>query len=184
MSLSQHLRFVPYSAQEAYAASCLGHRTIGIDINPVMTTLARGRCIARGDALWALAAAEEFVASISRRTAYADDPLSCWFAPSAVAIIRNWRNAAIEIGRRRTLAEEGFVMAALFEAARQLARSYRSKNPTWVKVPLPSERAHDRSDVFTRRVVSCGQSKAQLCPTNAPEYVPVIELGSSTDLHL
>jgi len=165
------------------AAAKLGHRAVGVDINPVMTTLARARCVSRPEALSALAEAATAVA-VTEGAIQDDDPLNDWFRPSASRAIRNWQNAAAEVGARRSAAAEGFVLASVFEAAWQLARGYRSKNPTWTKVPLRSGRANDRRNVFSRRVLSCGSAKAELCEERPLKHAPEISVGNSKNLEL
>lgn len=145
------------SGTTTYAASQLGLKSIGIDLNPVMIVVARARLLppSEADHLRPLAATILSNLRASPVTPAADDPLLAWFQPSAAKVIRS-----IEQNIRRSLvgsmtkSPDGIhldrisgtaatLYVALFAACRRLAVSLRSSNPTWIKLPKADD---DRLD--------------------------------------
>lgn len=137
------------SGTTTYAASQLGLKSIGIDLNPVMIIVARARLLppSEADHLRPLAATILSHLRQSPVTLCNDDPLLAWFHPGAARVVRG-----IEQNIRRTLvgnmtkSPEGIQLdrisgtaatlyVALFAACRRLAMSLRSSNPTWIKLP-------------------------------------------------
>lgn len=145
------------SGTTTYAASQLGLKSIGIDLNPVMIIVARARLLppSEADHLRPLAAA---ILSHLRSSTVAindDDPLLSWFQPAAARFVRS-----IEQNIRRTLvggmtkSPDGIhldkisgtaatLYVALFAACRRLALSLRSSNPTWIKLPKTDDERLD-----------------------------------------
>ena len=81
------------SGTTTYAASQLGLKSIGIDLNPVMIIVARARLLppSEADHLRPLAAA---ILSHLRSSTFAindDDPLLPWFQPAAARLVRSIR---------------------------------------------------------------------------------------------
>jgi SAM-dependent methyltransferase len=145
------------SGTTTYAASQLGLKSIGVDLNPVMIIVARARLLppSEADHLRPLAAAILSHLRSSAVTISDDDPLLLWFQPDAARLVRG-----IEQNIRRTLvggmtkSPDGIhldkisgtaatLYVALFAACRRLALSLRSSNPTWIKLPRSKE---DRLD--------------------------------------
>jgi DNA modification methylase len=145
------------SGTTTYAASQLGLKSIGIDLNPVMIIVARARLLppSEADHLRPLAATILSHLRASPVTPADDDPLLAWFQPSAAKVIRS-----IEQNIRRSLvgsmtkSPDGIhldrisgtaatLYVALFAACRRLAVTLRSSNPTWIKIPKAEE---DRLD--------------------------------------
>lgn len=142
------------SGTTTYAASRLGLKSIGIDLNPVMIIIARARLLAPSEAdhLQPLAATILSHAHSSPPTLVKDDALLGWFEPSSAAFIRG-----IEQNIRRSLvgsmtkSPDGIhldrisgtaatLYVALFAACRKLAAPFRSSNPTWLRVPNEAEK--------------------------------------------
>jgi hypothetical protein len=145
------------SGTTTYAASQLGLKSIGIDLNPVMIIVARARLLppTEADHLRPLAATILSHVRGSPTTLAADDPLLSWFQPSAARVVRG-----IEQNIRRTLVGSmtkspagihldrisgtaATLYVALFAACRRLATSLRSSNPTWIKMPKVDEERLD-----------------------------------------
>ncbi|WP_035701198.1 DNA methyltransferase [Bradyrhizobium genomosp. I (2014)] len=145
------------SGTTTYAASQLGLKSIGIDLNPVMIIVARARLLppSEADHLRPLAATILAHLRESPVTLTDEDPLLAWFQPAAARVVRS-----IEQNIRRTLlgsmtkSPDGIhldrisgtaatLYVALFAACRRLAISLRSSNPTWIKLPKADD---DRLD--------------------------------------
>lgn len=145
------------SGTTTYAASQLGLKSLGIDLNPVMIIIARARLLpsSEADHLRPLAATILSHVRASPVLIADEDPLLTWFQPSAARVVRG-----IEQNIRRTLvgsmtkSPDGIhldrisgtaatLYVALFAACRRLAVSLRSSNPTWIKLPKANE---DRLD--------------------------------------
>ena len=135
------------------AASELGIRSFGLDLNPVMVVVAKARQLTEltklsVEPIWARLQ-EEFQA---REKYVAEDPLGAWFRPSTVGLIRSLErgiagllvpessvktSAADSVDHMSDLA--AFFYNALFLAAKQSLSSRRSSNPTWIKRPRTDE---------------------------------------------
>lgn len=141
------------SGTTTYAASQLGLRSIGVDLNPVMIIVARARLLppSEADHLRPLAATILSNARSLPTTLGANDALLGWFDPASAAFIR-----AIEQNIRRSLvggmtrSTDGLhldrisgtaatLYVALFAACRRLASTFRSSNPTWIRLPKSAE---------------------------------------------
>lgn len=145
------------SGTTTYAASQLGLKSLGIDLNPVMIIVARARLLppSEADHLRPLAATILSHVRASPVLIADEDPLLTWFQPPAARVVRG-----IEQNIRRTLvgsmtkSPDGIhldrisgtaatLYVALFAACRRLAVSLRSSNPTWIKLPKAND---DRLD--------------------------------------
>lgn len=137
------------SGTTTYAASQLGLKSIGIDLNPVMIIVARARLLppSEADHLRPLAAT---ILSQLRNTPLViptDDPLLSWFQPDAAKLVRGIeRNIRRSLVGGMTRSPDGIhldkisgtaatLYVALFAACRRLAVSLQSSNPTWIKLP-------------------------------------------------
>lgn len=145
------------SGTTTYAASQLGLKSIGIDLNPVMIIVARARLLppSEADHLRPLAANLLSQLRSSPLVIAPDDPLLSWFQLDAAKLVR-----CIERNIRRSLvggmtkSPDGIhldkisgtaatLYVALFAACRRLAMSLQSSNPTWIKLPKAND---DRLD--------------------------------------
>lgn len=134
------------------AASRLGLQSIGCDLNPVMTVIARARAVHPDDADSIAPLTTKIIASSTRLKLDMDtsDPLLIWFEPATAQILR-----AIETGVRRHLVSDrvssdtttlgnisGLAAAfyvALFAVARRLVVPFQTTNPTWLRRRRQSE---------------------------------------------
>jgi DNA modification methylase len=166
------------------SASAAGHRAYGIDINPVMATISRGRCVSQRSATDILARVSEAASDLPFQEINDDDPLLEWFFPSAAIAIRRW-TAAIEASSSGVAgpAQSGFMFTSLFEAVWKLAENFRSKNPTWIKPPPRSERARTSVIQLDKLMVNAARKKISLLPrTNVRQ--PIIAVGTSRNIQL
>lgn len=140
------------SGTTTFAASSLKLDAIGVDINPVMAIVARARTLpsSEGDALVPLG--RELLEKADRYggSEHAADALHSWFGPLTVGWIRRLERAisttlvsdntrsAGEIQLISALAATYYV--ALFALCRELAATFQTSNPTWLKIAKPGER--------------------------------------------
>jgi SAM-dependent methyltransferase len=135
-------------------AAKLGHTTIGVDRNPALVIVAKGRHLAISsvdkslDPLRSeiLTVAKSMTRSIRANNSEGDE-LRQWFTPTAVARIR-----AVERAIYRVLVDEeapltptepvspqdlsllaSFFYSVLFTVTRRLTTPFRTTNPTWVR---------------------------------------------------
>ncbi|MER9291498.1 site-specific DNA-methyltransferase [Mesorhizobium sp. M0510] len=137
------------SGTTTYAASQLGLRSIGVDLNPVMIIVARARLLgpSEADHLRPLAATILSHARSAPPAHSPDDPLLGWFQPAAAILIRGIeQNIRRSLVGNMTKSPDGIhldrisgtaatLYVALFAACRRLAAPFRSSNPTWVRLP-------------------------------------------------
>lgn len=137
------------SGTTTYAASLLGLRSIGFDLNPVMVIVARARQlpISEVDSIEPIALAIMKAAQRVKPLIEATDPLTLWFSESAAAALRAVeRSIELKLLGPRTLTSGGprldrmsgiaaAAYVALFSVCRDLAATFRSSNPTWLRLP-------------------------------------------------
>ena len=189
------------SGTTTYAASQLGLKSIGIDLNPVMIIVARARLLppSEADHLRPLAATILSHLRASPVTLAADDPLLSWFQPSAARVVRS-----IEQNIRRTLVGSmtkspaginldrisgtaATLYVALFAACRRLADSLRSSNPTWIKLPKADDERLDPTAYMiahqfienVRGMSNALAAKQLVEDTERPEFT-----GAASSIHL
>lgn len=136
------------SGTTAYAAQRLGYDAIGVDVNPVLTVIAKGRLLTSeiAGSLEPLGA-EIIEVARRRRAPLQDDPLQQWFDRSTTARLRSVDRAVQRVlldrdaygplksdeGLARVNSLCAFFYVALFEVTRILVTPFRSTNPTWVR---------------------------------------------------
>ncbi|HKS06833.1 MAG TPA: DNA methyltransferase [Gemmatimonadaceae bacterium] len=126
----------------------LGHATVGYDLNPVMVLVAKARLVNSLLEPGQLALCDSIVraANTYRAPVSSSDPLRAWFVRESSTYIRHIERAiqAMLVGSTRlTVASPqsfdsvsslaAFFFVALFRTARELARGFRTSNPTWIK---------------------------------------------------
>ena len=126
-----------------------GRAAVGFDINPVMAVVAKARLLESDvkDSLRVLGARIAQKAASLGTSAPAVDPLEAWFSKGAAATLRavdhsirfhllegaDSVQAALARGGLSALA--AFYYVALFRTTRDLLASFRTSNPTWLRVP-------------------------------------------------
>lgn len=168
------------SGTTTFAASKLMLDAVGVDINPVMAIVARARTLPPSEADSLTALGRELLAKADRsKISIAADPLDSWFGPLTSGWIRslersitsslvsNHTQATGEIHAVSALAATYYV--ALFALCRELASTFQTSNPTWLKVaPLGQRRASaDRSKMAERFVALVEDMAAALAPRDA-----------------
>ncbi|QPA58685.1 DNA methyltransferase [Lysinibacillus sphaericus] len=178
------------SGTTTYIASKKGLASIGVDINPIMSIVAKARMFS--------CKRDEFevedILTLSRKyrkKVNEDDSLNNWFKNDTVRIIRNIERAIFKGQHLRDVLFlkmeysnlQAFLCLALFNSVKFLAKNYKSSNPTWTKMPLYSEREN-----YSRKEIECVFIKeCEYLITNAIKdikfnYMPQILIGDSQDL--
>ena len=131
-----------------------GVPSVGIDINPALTVIARARLNPRSQRsqLQTKALQSTTLATSIRPPPLTSDPLLNWMHPDAAAQIRaiehsihlttNSPHAARPLVRHvdQLTNASCFLYCALFSVVRTLLQPFRTTNPTWFKTPPPSLR--------------------------------------------
>lgn len=142
------------SGTTSVAASLKGHEAIGVDRNPALVVIAKGRHLP-ASVLQSLVPLVSDVTDVAERRfegpsldTLAPDELSAWFAPTAQARLRSLERAIdqVLVGKvsrgpkmpvhpkdLSTLA--AFFYCALFTVVRKLTVPFRASNPTWIRRP-------------------------------------------------
>jgi SAM-dependent methyltransferase len=166
-------------------AAFAGCRSAGLDVNPVMVAVSRGRTLDQASAKKCVRAVRAKVAHMAKRLATPEDPLLEWFRPQAANALRRWECAARSVYSGAHSPEElGFFLTCLFEAASELAAPYRSRNPTWVKKPDAKSRLNATPARIWELVLAAANRRIGRCPPTPARHRPSIQLGTSIGLSL
>lgn len=165
-------------------AAELGLPSIGFDINPTMVQISTGRLAHRERAVEALSQLEttrtRTIPSIGSA-----DPLLGWFAPVTARAFRFWqREIAKMCATDDERSTEGFLNTALFECAKSLAGSYRSRNPTWLKRPAANDRIAISSSEVRVAFLKGAEHRVPLCRELKLPITPQIATGDARHLPL
>ena len=131
-------------------ASGMGYSSVGVDLNPVAVTLARGRLLDPAAADSLLPLSEELIeeASCLRGNPYRGrEPLLHWFHPVTARRIRRFEMAVqrilVDRDRYHVWSSDGtvekvsslasFHLTALFLLVRELLSDTKGSNPTWIR---------------------------------------------------
>lgn len=167
------------SGTTAAAAIAAGHCAAGIDINPVMVAVTRGRLLGAAAAEDCVRIAVSLLPDAAAKFTD-DDPLLDWFAPRAAKAIRGWERAVTrQYPERRAPLESAFLLTALFDVAGEFAKPYRSKNPTWPKRPAAADRVNATATRITKAVRTAAARRATLCPEQTSATRTSIEVGTA-----
>jgi len=173
------------SGTTTFAASRLGVPSEGIDLNPVMAVVARARSLATSEADAIMPLAKEVVSSARRlRSACAPtDPLLKWFGPQTASWFRSIESAArvlligdLTISSAGTNFDNLSAIAStfyvgLFTHCREVAKSFATTNPTWMRTARCGERRASRpaADLDARYLFLLAEMAAAL--SEAPEPI-------------
>lgn len=132
------------------AAASLGLNAIGLDLNPVMSIVAKARLLSacEADSLLPIAHALLTASSKIPDSKILGDPLLDWFDEPTSTLIRGLE-ASVRMVAAGGLREAGvrssplealsslaaFYYVTLFAIVRRLSRGLRSSNPTWLRSP-------------------------------------------------
>lgn len=165
------------SGTTTYAATQLGLKAYGLDINPTMVVVARARLLqaSEADSLQPLAATILSRSRTGQILISGNDPLTTWFDPRTARIIRSIEGSirksllgdrsitidGINIDKISSIAATLYV--ALFTTCRELVSPFRSTNPTWLRQPkdeslrISSSRQHI-TKIFMGNVQAMGHA--------------------------
>lgn len=163
------------SGTTTYVAASKGYNSIGLDLNPVMSIIAKARLVNDID--------NEIIAEKIlkksrkyRRKVYKSDMLSEWFVEGTVKVLRNLERAIFngELLKDVLLKDknyshtQAFYCLGLFNLVKSLAISYKTSNPTWIKKPTYEEKIEfsrlEIEDAFTKELeIIIEKSKYRTC---------------------
>jgi hypothetical protein len=124
-----------------------GVRSVGYDLNPVMVLIAKARLLYSEISPSEISLCKEIVNSMSNIDMdLTTDPLARWFRNDSVVTIRSLERAIAKIlipadgerffvgcnSLRCVSSLASFFYVALFRVVRELLKSFRSSNPTWI----------------------------------------------------
>lgn len=135
------------SGTTTYAAAQLGHTAIGFDVNPVMTVIARARMLSPSEADSLGPLCKEILRGARAHSIGKDEPLLTWFDARTAAYLRSIersiRRCLVGTRTQSNLAHLSCMAAtfysALFSVGRDMTSSFRSSNPTWMRLPKESD---------------------------------------------
>lgn len=111
------------SGTTTLAARSTGLKSIGIDLNPIASVVARLRTTASDISLVTAPRVRDSATSDN------DDPLSAWLATPTVERLRVWTRLLRELPP----GESALCYIALFRVVRSLTKKFEGSNPTWVR---------------------------------------------------
>jgi hypothetical protein len=179
-----------------------GLNALGLDLNPAMVLIAKGRLLGRSDLerLIHIGRSLEALAALPNTPINADDPMLHFFDDTSVVLLRSvegWIRSHFSV---EVASQEGFgwvekcepVLACfyvvLFKASRRLFKSFGTSNPTWFKKPPTDGRVSFQWPQFKQLVldnlteaIRYVESDGSL-PSAATSTVAV-SLGDSRQVH-
>jgi len=146
-------------------AAAAGCRAIGLDANPVLVLVGRGRLLQRGATKSITPLAEEILDVASRKDQPLDnDPLQVWLKEGSVGPVRSLEQATYQVLIDRSdyelLATKGLdgvstiasvFYVALFATLRSQLRKLKGSNPTWTRTPKTEEERVEIDALALRR---------------------------------
>ncbi|MBR7215665.1 DNA methylase [Pseudomonas sp. B2021] len=180
-----------------------GHRTVGIDLNPVMVLVAKASFVSKLDIPSLLPLAHSLVKSVPRAISKTVclEPLEKWFDPQSAFYLRSieskinkllvadsaYLNLTIRDNNSSVSPIAAFFYVVLFRLARRLVKDLVGTNPTWLKVP---------KDAGSRKTIKLStvkfmfvQEVSLLCEQDrffsSPDASRVeVQMGDATNLEL
>ena len=193
------------SGTTAVVSARSGISSVGIDINPALTVIARARLAPRDCCDTNLELLDEilYTASTLETQPRSGDPLGRWMRSNALARVRAVQQAIHLVVRNSTpMPESGCVVAdvdslspsvclfytALFGATRNLLRRFRASNPMWLKDP-PTYRnrlgtSRRKLEALYRQEFGFLQDRLTLDSVTHEAALVRLQTGSATSLPL
>lgn len=178
--------------------------SLGIDINPALTVIARARLTPKSIADSLVPIAEEIVDTARKTvpTKRENEPLLDWLAPAATVEIRKLQRAIHQVTSADDTLEvdlykgeetassrlpmiTSFFYSVLFAATRDLLHPFRVSNPTWMVVPNTwRKRLRPRQETIRARFIKRTEflcSRLLITKPNSNE-VACVRTGHSLDV--
>ncbi|WP_156316126.1 hypothetical protein [Pseudomonas sp. P1.31] len=132
-------------------SSVIGHKSVGVDLNPVMKIIATAKQANRSD-IGIIESKLLGLPAVRAKKERADDPLFLWFRDSGVTAIRRVERAIVKSSKFVSVsakvesleASECVLYTALFNCVRTYLKDFIPSNPTWIKKPKNDD---DKVDV-------------------------------------
>lgn len=166
------------SGTTTLVASVNGFSSIGVDVNPAMVVVAKAQC-ADIDEINLL---KKNYNSNMISHADPDDPLKEWLDISTCSSVRTiLKQFGVNSSNHRSFSNaEAFYMVAMFNVLKSRLTNYRTKNPTWVKIPKSNEIQHiNYSELYDLYIAEVERMCNVLMFTRSK---PLVIEASSTDL--
>lgn len=143
-------------------SSVMGYRSVGIDLNPVMTIIARAKQATRSD-VGVIESRLLGLSGVRAKKVRSDDPLFLWFRESGVIAIRKVERIIVGSTKFASVvakvdslqASECVLYTALFNCIRTYLNDFIPSNPTWIKKPkVDSDKIEVNWKEFKARYIS------------------------------
>lgn len=156
-------------------AKTLGCQSLGVDINPVMTIIAKANNIHSEMSPSIQALSQDIIRKFKyqkKQINTENDPLSLWFVSKSVALLRKFeliiykllvkgvKRESLQVSDTDLSSLASFFYIALFKLVKSIVKSYfSSSNPTWIKVAKAETKKIEVSkqyiiDTFTKIIES------------------------------
>ncbi len=178
--------------------------SLGIDINPALSVVARARLTPKSiaDSLAPIAADIAVAAKRATPGKRDNDPLSVWLGPSASNEIRKLQRAIHVVTAANDTLEvdlysgdesapsrlplvTAFFYSALFAATRDLLRPFRASNPTWMVPPSsPHKRLRPGPETIRARFVERAAFLSSRLQVTQPDSIELasIRTGRASEI--
>lgn len=131
-------------------ASVMGYKNIGLDINPVMTIIAKSRVLTKDETL--IDDVNQVIKSFKNSKSIVNNPndlLLNWFSGDSVKVLRLFENSiqkkVMKLKKPELLinfkkfdeidSKTAFFYLIFFEVVKSFAKTFKVSNPTWIKKP-------------------------------------------------
>lgn len=185
------------------AASRLGHKAFGIDLNPAMVVAAKASMLSKLESPSLLPIAQSIIEQSRFHDRIDEDPLLQWMSPDSAGFIRKIESAIncmlickdnyVKLNTNDALDKvspiSAFFYTALFRVVRRLLADFMPSNPTWIKKPKNlSQRKRPSSDkiqtAFISEVEQLLESGVSLMEAAINKSDVVIRMGNAESLPL
>lgn len=176
-----------------------GISVIGVDINPVLVVVAKGRLLGANVSQSLLSLVAEVIARsrVDQTPPVEDEALEQWFTRGTARYLRSLERGVHHLlvdspadmttaeGLDRVSSLAAWFYAAVFETVRSFVGFYQTSNPTWVKVRAGAAGisvSRDAIDARLRAVTNRRQREISRVREAAGQPMQKLILGSSTTL--
>lgn len=176
-------------------ASVNGHRSIGVDLNPVMKVIASAKQAVNSD-IEGINRTLKGLKVKSKTPSNNTDHLNVWFDPATVNAIRNIEHTILEGAQYETTIEkvnsltkvQCLLYTGLFNCVRSYLDNFIPSNPTWIKKPKDNSEKVSVSWLALKKhyidYVKDMIKGISVIEHEWPDNISDIRVGSSTDLDI
>lgn len=191
------------SGTTTLAAYRLGHKAVGIDLNPAMVVAAKASLLSQLESPSLLPIAQAIIEQSCFHDGIEEDPLLQWLSPDSAASIRKIESAInctlickenyVKLNTNDSLDNvspiSAFFYTALFRVVRRFLADFMPSNPTWIKKPknLCQRKRPSSSKIksaFISEVEQLLATGLSLKTTTANKADVVIQMGNAESIPL